>query len=293
MPIFNFGSINIDNFYYLPHLPQPGETLNSDRYARQLGGKGANQSVAACRAGSVVTHVGAVGADGDWCLKALTDEGIGTQHVISLGGPTGHANIYVDRSAENSIVLVPGANRAMTWDAVRMGFTKAGPDDTLLLQNETSHVQKAAELGRAKGMRVVYSAAPFEAAAVEAVLPFCDIFVLNEVEAEQLSQALGVTIAEIDVPVVVITRGANGAVWRDQLNGQEINAPAFQVDPVDTTGAGDCFIGNLAAALDQGYDVKTSLRKASAASAIQVTREGTADVMPRADEVEAFLSERL
>ncbi|WP_289042915.1 ribokinase [uncultured Aliiroseovarius sp.] len=293
MPIFNFGSINIDNFYYLPHLPQPGETLSSDRYVQQMGGKGANQSVAAARAGSAVIHIGAVGENGGWCRDTLDAAGVDTRHVQSLTAPTGHANIYVDRAAENQIVLLPGANRAMEWDAVRAAIEAATAGDILLLQNETDHVQRAAETGRAQGMRVIYSAAPFEPKAVQAVLPFCDLLALNQVEADQLSQALGVAIEDINVPAVLITRGADGAVWRDQIKDNEVSAPAFRVDPVDTTGAGDCFIGNFAAALDQGHGVKTALLKASAASAIQVTREGTSEVMPRADEVVDFLAERL
>ncbi|MDA5092966.1 ribokinase [Aliiroseovarius sp. KMU-50] len=289
MTIFNLGSINIDNFYYLSHLPKAGETLSSDRYAKMLGGKGANQSVAAARAGSETCHIGAIGKDGAWCLAVLSDAGVDVSHVAVVPATTGHANICVDREAENMIVLVPGANHELELSHIENAFAQASEDDTLILQNETNLVKETAQLARAKSLRVIYSAAPFDAQAVQDVLPYCDLLVMNEVEAAQLSDALDIATKEIDVPAVLITRGSKGAVWRDQRNGREILSPAFAVIPVDTTGAGDCFIGYVASGLDLGLPVEDALRRASAASAIQVTREGTAEAMPTADEVSEFL----
>lgn len=292
MTIFNFGSINIDNFYHLARLPGPGETIRTDSHAITLGGKGANQSVAASLAGGVVRHVGAIGAEGEWCRETLAQTGVDVCHVVTCDVATGHANICIDKSGENTIVLMPGANRAQAEGQLRQGLEAITSRDILILQNEVNLVREAAQLAYARGAKVIYSAAPFDADAVREVMPFCDLLVMNEVEAAQLSDALGVTAAQIDVPEVLITKGPEGAVWRNQKTGEEIVVAAHKVTPVDTTGAGDCFIGNFAAGLDQGLDVKDALLRASAASAIQVTREGTATVMPTAEEVTAFLAAR-
>ncbi len=292
MTVFNLGSINIDNFYYLSHLPTPGETQVADRYARALGGKGANQSVAACRAGAETVHIGAVGNDGDWCRESLAEAGVRTRHIATSAAPTGRANVYIDQSGENQIVLLPGANRELEWDLVEAALKEVKVDDWLLLQNETTFGARAARFAQAKGAKVVYSAAPFDLADVKEVLPHCDLLVMNEVEAKQLIDALSVSISDLSVPAVLTTMGKNGALWHDRATGETHSAPAFPVTPVDTTGAGDCFIGNVVAAMDLGLAIPEALRNAAAAAAIQVTREGTASAMPTAQEVADFLENR-
>ncbi|WP_102224068.1 ribokinase [Acidimangrovimonas sediminis] len=291
MTIFNLGSINLDHVYSVPHLPAPGETLAAMAYSTGLGGKGANQSVAASLAGAEVCHIGAVGTDGDWALQRLEHFGVDATNVACLEAPTGNAIINVDPAGENSIVIFPGANATQSEAAIESGLGGAGPGDILLIQNETSHQAHAAQRGRDKGMRVIYSAAPFEPAAVEAMLPYIDLLVLNAVEAEQLYQALGKTLEDLPVSGVVVTRGGRGAEWIS-AGTETIRAPAFPVTPLDTTGAGDCFIGSLAAALDAGEGPAAAMRFAAAAAALQVTRPGTADAMPTRAEVDAFLEER-
>lgn len=288
MTLFNLGSINIDNFYRVPHMPVPGETLTADDHLVGLGGKGANQSVAAARAGTDVVHIGAVGPDGQWCLQTLQGAGVDIAQVTSLTVATGHANIVVDQDGENQIILYSGANHALTPDQIEAALANGLPTDTLILQNETNMIVEAAKLARARGVRVVYSAAPFVAEDAKAMLPHTDMLVLNQVEATQLTDALGKTIADLNVPVVLITKGAAGAVWIE--NGVETaQVPAFPVTPVDTTGAGDCFIGYVAAGLDQGMMPEQAMRLGAAASAIKVTRFGTADAIPSRDEVDHFL----
>ncbi|MCK0126804.1 ribokinase [Gelidibacter sp. F2691] len=288
MTIFNFGSINIDNFYRVPHMPAPGETLSAQEYSVGLGGKGANQSVAVARAGSNVRHIGAVGPEGGWCVEALKEAGVDVSHVASLGVATGHANILVDANGENQIIIYSGANTALTTTLIEGALKNAGSGDTLILQNETSLTAEAAKMAQDRKMRVIYSAAPFMADAAKRMLPVTDMLVLNEIEAQQLTEALGVALAELEVPVVLITKGADGAVWME--NGVETaQMPAFPVTPVDTTGAGDCFIGYVAAGLDQGMAPEDAMRLGAAASAIIVTRFGTADAIPTRDEVDRFL----
>ena len=289
MTIYNLGSINADLFYSVPHLPAPGETLAATAYTTGLGGKGANQSVAASLAGSTVVHIGAIGRDGLWTVQRLREFGVDTAHVSMLDTPTAHAIIYVDPQGENAIVIFPGANQEQSLTQIDSTLSAASIGDLLILQNETPLTREAAEMAKERGLDVIYSAAPFSAAAVEEMLPHTDMLVMNAVEAEQLSKALDTPLDRLDVPHLLITRGGEGATWHDLQDGGEIHAPAFPVTPVDTTGAGDCFIGYLAAGLDQKLDRDIAMRRAAAAAAIHVTRPGTADAIPRNDEVDAFL----
>ena len=286
MTIFNLGSINIDHFYRLPHLPAPGETLAAIGYSIGLGGKGANQSAAAAKAGGQVVHFGAVGPEGGWAVERLRGWGVDTSGIARLDTPTGHAIIQVDARGENSIVLFPGANRALPFSVVEQALADARPGDTLMLQNETAHQVAAAGMARDRGLRVIYSAAPFDVEAVRAVMKYVSILAVNAVEADQLCAALGVALDALDVPELLVTRGADGAEWRG--GGTTVIAPPIKVDPVDTTGAGDTFAGYFAAARDSGLDPAAALGLASAAASLKVTRHGTADAIPTRSEVEAF-----
>ncbi len=285
--IYNLGSINIDHFYRVPHLPGPGETLAATDYRMGLGGKGANQSAAIARAGARVAHIGAVGPEGGWTVERLQGWGVDVRHVARIDTPTGHAIITVDEAGENTIVLYPGANRAMDFSIVEQALSPIGPGDMLVLQNETAHQAEAAALARGRGAEVLYSAAPFDVAAVRAVLPYVTILALNAVEADQLCAALACGLDQIDVPELLVTRGGDGAEWR--RGSQTVVAPAHRVDVVDTTGAGDTFTGYFAAARHAGLAPEAALRQAAAAAALKVTRAGTADAIPTAAEVAAFL----
>ncbi|MHA1127427.1 MAG: ribokinase [Alphaproteobacteria bacterium] len=290
MAIYNLGSVNIDHFYRVPHLPAGGETLASSDFSSGLGGKGANQSIAVARAGGQVFHIGAIGDDGGWTRTALADAGVDTRHVLTVEVPTGHAIIYVDDAAENVIVLASSANLALTEAQVDAALDGAGADDWLLLQNETNLGIYAAKTAKAKGMLVAYSAAPFDADIAREMLPYTDLLAVNEVEATQLSNALGVAAADLPVAQVLITRGAEGASL--QTGANRIDVDAFKVTPVDTTGAGDTFLGYFMAAIDQGQPAKDALTLAAAASALQVMKMGAATAIPKADEVAGLLSER-
>jgi ribokinase len=286
MTIFNLGSINIDHFYRLPHLPAPGETLAATDYSVGLGGKGANQSAAAAKAGATVVHIGAVGPEGGWTVDRLKGWGVQTNAIARIDTPTGHAIITIDAQGENAIVLFPGANQALPFSVVEQALSTAQPGDILMLQNETAHQTLAAKLARSKGLRVIYSAAPFDVDAVKAILKYVSILAVNAVEADQLCAALGVTLDDLDVPELLVTRGGDGAEWRG--GGKTVTAPPIKVDPVDTTGAGDTFAGYFAAGRDAGMRPAEALALAGAAASLKVTRRGTADAIPTRDEVEAF-----
>ncbi|SLN24719.1 Ribokinase [Pseudoruegeria aquimaris] len=289
MTIYNLGSINADHVYSVPHLPGPGETLAADSLNIGLGGKGTNQSVAAARAGSHVVHIGAVGADGAWARERIAGYGVNVDHVATVQGPTGHAIINVDAGGENAIVLLKGANFAFDPALVEAALAHAGVGDVLLLQNETAHQAEAARIARSKGVRVVYSAAPFSVEAVKAVLPHVDLLAMNEIEAAQLSEALGTTPEALEVPETLITQGAKGAVWR-AASGERHVVASFSVTPKDTTAAGDTFAGYFAAACEQGLAVPEAMRLAAGAAALKVTRAGAADAIPTRAEVEAFIA---
>ena len=287
--IFNLGSINADYFYSLTHLPGPGETLAATGMKSGLGGKGANQSVAIARAGAEVCHVGAVGNDGQWLVDRMTAAGVDTRHIHLSRHPTAHAIVMIDGQGENQIVIFPGANRDQNRDVVEKALAHGQRGDWLLLQNETSLQVEAATLAAGKGMNVAYSAAPFDADAVSSVLPFLSLLILNEVEARQLSQALGREVLHLPVANVLVTKGAKGADWHDTRLMQTTSVPAFPVTAVDTTGAGDTFTGYAVAGISTGLSPQTALRRAAAAAAISVTRMGTAEAIPSLPEVKAFL----
>lgn len=287
--VWCMGSINVDMFYDVPHIPAPGETLASTNHSTGLGGKGANQSVAAARAGASVSHIGAVGEGGDWILNRLTAFGVNTDHISTSKEPTGHAIINVAEDGENAIVILAGANGAIAQPDLQKALEQAEPGDILLMQNETNMQEEAALAAKELGLRVFYSAAPFDSDAVKKVLPTIDTLLLNEIEAEQLQDSLRQSLFSLDVPHIVITLGGDGARWIDTSNHESFDVPAIKVTPVDTTGAGDTFAGYLAAALARGDEPREAMRLANRAAALKVTKKGTADAIPSLSEVENFM----
>ncbi|WP_164661486.1 ribokinase [Tropicibacter sp. Alg240-R139] len=286
MAIWNLGSINADMVYAVPHLPGPGETLAATDLSQFLGGKGANMSVAAARAGAHVCHIGAVGADGRWAVDRLTEYGVDTRQIVEVSSPTGHAIIAVEASGENQILLFAGANHAISQSRLGQALSQAEAGDILVLQNETNAQVDAAKMGRALGLKVCYAAAPFDADAVQAVLPYLDFLILNEVEAAQLQEASGMAPQDLPVAQVIVTLGAVGARYFDTNTGETRDFPAFQVKAVDTTGAGDTFTGYVLAGMDRGLPMPQAIGQAMRAAAIMVTRHGTADVIPDLKDVQ-------
>ncbi len=291
MTILNLGSLNWDRIYRLPHLPRAGETISSKETLVGLGGKGLNQSVAVVRAGGAVRHVGAISAQDGAMRAALEGFGLDHTHVVGVPGvETGTALILIDADAENCIVLDPGANRHIPMAAFRETLAACAVGDWFLAQNETNLLAEAMTEARAAGLKIAFVPAPFDAASAVPLLPLVDLLSLNAVEFEQLCVALG---GEDHLPqtlALLITRGAQGAEYVS--GGVRVAMPAFKVDPVDTTGAGDTFMGYFLALQDGGQSVEEALRYASAAGALQVTRLGAAGVIPTLAEVTAFLEAR-
>ncbi len=285
--IFNFGSINIDHVYRVATLPKPGETLIAKSVEDHLGGKGINQSIAISKAGGEVCHIGAVGEDGNWALAQIGKNGVGTGEIAMIDGKTGQAIINVDDSGENEIVVFSGANARLSLEQINTALAQAGPQDWVLLQNETNLALQIVSTAKARGCRLVYSAAPFVAETVLKLLDQTDLLVVNEGEAAALAEMLDTSPDAIPVPELIVTRGSNGASYRGPHG--EIEQSAFAVTAVDTTGAGDTFLGSFLALYAGGQCAANALEYAAAASALQVTRHGAANAIPVNDEVIEFL----
>lgn len=289
MAIYNLGSINVDMLYSVPHLPVPGETLAATGLRQGLGGKGANMSVAAARGAARVVHIGAVGPDGRWAKDLMTEYGVDTRHIETVPEVMGHAIILLDQAGENTIVIHSGANQAIPQHRVGLALAEASPGDFLLMQNETNLQSYSAKIGSDMGLCVAYAAAPFEVDAVLSVLDELDILVLNEIEAEQLSNGVGKSPDALGVPDVVVTLGSQGCRWFQAQTGQVKTFPALPVTPVDTTGAGDTFTGYLLAGLDRRMPMEQAIGLATKAAALMVTRVGTADVIPDLLEIQQMV----
>jgi ribokinase len=286
MTLHVFGSINIDHVYRLARFPEGGETLVAVAYAVSLGGKGANQAIAAAKAGAQVHFIGAVGSDGAWAREALERHGVGVDRVRIAVEATGHAIIFVEPSGENRIVIHGGANRSVSRDDLEQALRSAQPGDWWLAQNETNLVVESMAMARGRGLRTAYAAAPFDAEAAAEVLPHVDALFVNEGE----DQALRAHLPDaVPAPLKIITLGARGAII-SKRGEPEIVVPACKVEPIDTTGAGDTFTGVFLASLDAGLDLESAGRTASAAAALCVTRAGAAEAAPSRAEIEALLS---
>jgi ribokinase len=286
MTILNIGSINWDRVYRVQHFPAPGETIAAQSAFVGLGGKGLNQSVAISRAQGAVHHVGAIAADDARMIAALADLGLDVAGLALLSGvETGSALILVDDGAENTIVLDRGANGQIPEAAVLAALDRATPGDWLLMQNETNLLEFSLVQAKERGLRIALSAAPFRAEDVIPHLEILDLLSVNAVEFSQLQEAL----AGKPLPeglAVLITKGAEGAEYQSASESTE--AKAFRVQAVDTTGAGDTFLGYFLARIDAGEPVAKALGTAMAAAAIQVTRQGAVPAIPELDEVRAF-----
>jgi len=276
-----FGSINVDLTVPVPRLPQPGETVLGGEYALLPGGKGANQALAALRAGAEVVLAGAVGDDSfaGVALDLLRREGVDTRLVQVVQQPTGCATITVSNDGETTIAVAPGANAKARSDQVPDDLL--GANTTLVSQMEVPPKETALLIRRlrARGGRSVLNLAP--ALPIDAgLVGEIDILVANEGEAA----ATGMDPRRLAYRLrqgLVVTRGAAGAT-AILHNGITIEVPALKIEPVDTTGAGDTFVGVLAAALDLGSTLEFALRRASAAAGLACIARGAQTAMPNA-----------
>jgi ribokinase len=291
MRVLNFGSLNVDHVYRVAHIARPGETLGSGAYTRFPGGKGANQSVALARAGAAVWHAGQVGPESAWLRERLAADGVRTDFVRVGEEPGGHAIIQVEEgSGQNSIVLFGGANRSIAPALVEAALAAFSPGDVLLLQNEINATAELIRRGHAAGLRVCLNPAPMDDAVLGFPLELLDLLVVNEHEGAALAgtddpaRMLDTLAARYPRTRVCLTLGAAGAVFRD-VSGETFRQAARRVAAVDTTAAGDTFIGYFLAAEGAGKSVPEALANACAAAALSVTRPGAMDSIPWAREL--------
>ena len=289
MKIFNFGSLNIDHVYAVEGFVQPGETIASLEYQRFCGGKGGNQSVALAYAGAHVCHVGRVGADGEWLKNRLAESGVDVSHIATGSEPTGHAIIQVDREGENSIIVFGGANRTLSEADVDLVLGAAEMSDYVLTQNETNCVDILLDKAWEQELFTVFNPAPITASVRGYPLDKVNLFILNETEGKSLTgksapdEILAALLQRYPHSGVVLTLGSRGAQYRDKE--MAISVPAENVEVVDTTAAGDTFIGYFLAELSKGSEIEYCLKLACKASAICVQRLGAADSIPKRKDV--------
>jgi len=294
--LHNFGSINLDHVYRVPHLVRPGETLASRAYRVGLGGKGANQSLAMARAGGRVRHWGRVNHQDAWARDLLARAGVAVDALALVDEPSGHAIIQVDDAGENAILLFPGANHGMTEQSLDDCFAVTAPGDWLLAQNECNALPEVMTRAARAGLNIAFNPAPMSDAVRALPLDACQLLFVNRGEAAWLSglhddaspEALLDALARrLPDGALVLTLGGDGAWY--QAGEQRHFQPALPVTPRDTTGAGDTFIGYYLAALQEGAAAPECLRRGATAAALAVQRAGAAESIPEAAEVERAL----
>jgi len=282
----NIGSINIDHVYELEHFVRPGETLKSSSYSIFAGGKGFNQSIALARAGAKTLHAGKVGHNGQWLVDRLQQDGIDTTHILEDKIQTGHAMIQIIPSGENAIVLDSGANHYLTENDIDTALASCAEGDYLLLQNETNAVDFAIKQAKKQNLKIAFNPAPMTERVHDYPLDLVDILVLNQTEAEQLSGKTDLSIISNRYPqaTIVLTLGNKGVVCFE--HGTVYSEQALSVEAVDTTAAGDTFIGFFLAEIISNGNTAKALKQAVHASASCVTKQGAAESIPLTSELQ-------
>ena len=274
------GSLNLDHVYRLDHFVRPGETLGSESYSVGCGGKGLNQSIALARAGAPVMHAGRIGHDGGILRSALEAAGVDVSLLVEGDVPTGHAIIQVDAKGENAIILYGGANRRITEAEIDAALDAVG-DGILLLQNEINSLGTILEKAHARGIRTAFD--PEDAKTLP--LGLLSYLIVNEIEGAGVAgvaepEAILRTLKERYPGCrVILTLGKAGAAFLGD-DGVMVPVPPCPAEVVDTTSAGDTFIGYLFAGLLEGMELKAAMELAGRASAITVSRAGAADSIP-------------
>ena len=295
MKVLNIGSMNLDLVYSVDHIVQPGETEASFALDTFLGGKGLNQSMALAKAGVEVYQGGMIGEDGQVFLDACKQYGVKADYIRTVPGKSGHAVIQRDKNAQNCILLYGGANQMLTEEYVDSVLSGFGKDDILLLQNEVNQMPYIVDKAYEKGMQIALNPSPFNEKLDEVDMKKISIFLLNEVEGNQVTgltdpdEIIAEMLGRFPNAKIVLTLGKDGAVYADA--SQKHFQPIFKVKAVDTTAAGDTFTGYFLAGLLDGMPVPEILKMSAKASSIAVTRAGAVPSIPYRDEVMTALAE--
>jgi len=288
-----FGSINLDLIGKVSRIPKPGETVPGTDFATAAGGKGANQALAGRRAGATVRMIGSAGKDsmGDQALQLLAEGGVDLSDVRRSDAAQGVAMIFVDEAGENVIGILPGANGEVSIEDAERTLAGLTSNDVLVVQQEIQpgSTIRALSVARDRGARSILNTAPFLATTREAARR-ADIVVANETEFALLAGEGDLDekmrgYAESTKRTIIVTLGPDGAKART-TEGRTISVPAMKVAPVDTVGAGDTFVGYLAAGLEAGLDLEAAMRRAAVAASLACLKPGAQPAIPTSAEVD-------
>lgn len=292
MKVLVYGSANIDYSYRVDHIGKVNETISSIDLERHAGGKGANQASAIARSGTNVFFAGRIGRDGIFLGESLEQFGVDTRFLKVVDGTTGHAIIQIDSSGANSILLFPGENRNQQADDIIETLSFFGDGDILLLQNEIDGLDAIIREAHGKDMRIFFNLALFDDSLTELPLSFVDTLIVNEVEGTGLAGLWNPSDRKLLVEGLDAKRGRSSVILTVGKDGSYLisdegvfHQEALGDKVVDTTAAGDTFIGFYIASLMRGICGPDALYYASKASGIAISRLGAASSIPSGEEV--------
>ncbi len=290
MKILVFGSANIDRTYLVGHFVNIGETLSARSMKLFCGGKGFNQAIAFVRAGSDVYFAGAVGDDGGMLIDTLKENGVNVDHLKQAPGPSGHAVIQVTPEGQNSIIILAGANGAITHEDVDQVLNAFSAGDLVVLQNEISSVDYIIDQAKERGMIVAMNPSPFNEKIKSYDLSRVDYLLVNEVEATLLTgcsepeNMASVIHKKYPTSNLVLTLGCSGSIFVG-TDGRVWTSGIYSTNAVDTTAAGDTYTGFFLAEVVKSGNIEVALKTAAIASGISVSRPGASQSIPSIQEV--------
>lgn len=293
MKIVNFGSLNLDHVYQVAHAVTTGETIAARDYKITVGGKGLNQSLAVARAGQAIYHAGFVGKGGDGLVECLKESGVDVSLLQITSTPQGHAVIQVNEKGNNCIVIFGGSNQQMSKEYIDQALRQFEEGDYVIVQNEVSNVPYIICRAWEKGCRVIFNASPVDEDVLKIDYNKIAWLIINELEgmaisgAQEISQIIPVLSNRFPKLNVILTLGNDGSVG--YIDGKIYRQKALPAKVVDTTAAGDTFLGYCVAGLLSGDAIEDILRIATAASSVAISVPGAAPSIPRREQVNAYL----
>lgn len=286
MKVINFGSLNIDYVYKLNHIVKPGETISSMKMRKHAGGKGLNQSLAIARAGGEVVHAGFYGIGGEFLFEILKKDGVDVSYLEKKDELNGHAIIQVEKTGENAIVLYEGTNGKINKKYIDKVLDNVVGNEYILFQNEISEISYAMREAKKKGCSIVLNPAPMNQKVFEYPMELVDILIVNKTEGQMLAgkekeeQILDYFVLKYPKTKVILTLGDKGAWFMKGIKRFHVKAKKIK-RIIDTTAAGDTFIGYYLTFLGKGYNDKQALEIAAKASSICIGIEGASSSIPR------------
>lgn len=295
MKILNFGSINIDIVFSVDNIVLPGQTIASNKISTFCGGKGANQSVAVAKSKlALIYHAALIGNDGLWIKEKLNSFGVNTDYIVEINEPTGQAFIQVAQDGQNSIVLYSGANKKFTKEYVDSVLNDFGENDWLMLQNEINQLDYIIQKAKEKKMKICFNPAPYDESVLNLPLEEIDLLSVNETEAfgisgsDKIDEILQILSDKYPKTAILLTLGEKGSIYLK--NNQQVSFGTYDVSVVDTTAAGDTFIGYFLASSVRGMSPKESLKVATKAASVAIMNQGAMDSIPKIEHLDFMKS---